>query len=721
MNLQDLLLNRYSGFSDTRSDQVTLLELVANIRDNAVVKDATDKYRYFLGQGQTTAAGRVKQSMLSFAVPAMFPAAGRKVTDIIGMTGLIMVDADKVDPEAMPEALRLIKADAHTVLCHVTVGGHGIRVLACYPLREGEPLTVAKQRYNRAFMAANAYYTELTGLPTDLQCKNPTRISVLAHDPEVYFNPDALPFEVPDEEPAKTRAKAAAPSRGKAAAADSYEAIYAYLLKLLADKGFAYTPGHRNNFIMRLGYQLNLYGVPMEVALTWANTQWPDYGRENMQSVLRSCYDLTDEFGTRTLRGGRSVATAAGGGERAPRTATVAEIEAFLPTQGDFRYNIVSRQIEVRLNDGDGDTDAFVPLTDRIANTLRNRMCKQVKYALVSDIYTVLHSEFVPPFDPIRSYIEALPAWDGTTDYVAQVAATVQVDGDAARWTECLRKWAVALVAAYFDAEVVNHEILVFIGRQGNYKTTWFQRLLPPPLRRYFHIRVRQGKLDKDDVIRLSKYWVSCLEEIDEMSPSELNTLKAMVTTPNIDERLHYGRNDEHMDHIASFCATGNNRRFLIDRTGNRRWLVFLVTDIASPYTTPIPYDGFFAQLYALYRQGFRYWFDRQEIDELSAENERFEAPNMERELIQTYYRVPERGETGTFATISDIIARIGVNIKQPMQPQKVGVEMSKLGFERTKKSGMRGYVVYEYTMDQVIANRHFTREPDAIDQKLPF
>jgi predicted P-loop ATPase len=268
---------------------------------------------------------------------------------------------------------------------------------------------------------------------------------------------------------------------------------------------------------------------------------------------------------------------------------------------------------------------------------------------------------------------------------------------------------------------VVNHEILVFIGEQGNYKTTWFQRLLPPSLRRYFHIRVRQGKLDKDDVLRLSKYWMSCLEEIDEMSPSELNTLKAMVTVPNIDERPFYGRNDEHAEHIASFCATGNNPRFLIDRTGNRRWLVFLVKDIASPYTSPIDYDGFFAQLYALYRQGFQYWFEREEIAQLSVENERFEAPNMERELILTYYRVPQPGETGTFATISDIIARIGMNIKQVLSAQKVGVEMTKLGFEKTKKNGMRGYVVIEYTMDQVIANRHFTREPDATDQKLPF
>ena len=37
---------------------------------------------------------------------------------------------------------------------------------------------------------------ELTGCPFDEKCKNITRLSGLAHDPNVYFNPDAEPFVV---------------------------------------------------------------------------------------------------------------------------------------------------------------------------------------------------------------------------------------------------------------------------------------------------------------------------------------------------------------------------------------------------------------------------------------------------------------------------------------------------------------------------------------------
>ncbi|MBR5841934.1 MAG: hypothetical protein IKY64_04895, partial [Bacteroidaceae bacterium] len=51
-----------------------------------------------------------------------------------------------------------------------------------------------------------------------------------------------------------------------------------------------------------------------------------------------------------------------------------------------------------------------------------------------------------------------------------------------------------------------------------------------------------------------------------------------------------FARYKERRAHIASFCGTGNNPRFLTDLTDNRRWLPFMVRDIDSPWTHPMPY-----------------------------------------------------------------------------------------------------------------------------------
>lgn len=124
------------------------------------------------------------------------------------------------------------------------------------------------------------------------------------------------------------------------------------------------------------------------------------------------------------------------------------------------------------------------------------------------------------------------------------------------------------MVASWLDDDVVNQAVLVFIGEQGRYKTTWFSRLMPPELRSYFRIKVNSSKVEKDDLIALSQFGLVCYEELDVMRPSEVNTMKTVVTMPSVDERLPYGHHPEHMPHVASFCGTGNNPQFLNDPKG---------------------------------------------------------------------------------------------------------------------------------------------------------
>jgi predicted P-loop ATPase len=133
----------------------------------------------------------------------------------------------------------------------------------------------------------------------------------------------------------------------------------------------------------------------------------------------------------------------------------------------------------------------------------------------------------------------------------------------------CLRKWLVAMIAGWLDDEVVNQEILVFVGRQGIYKTTWFNALLPPVLKMFFHSNTSFGNMTKDEVLKLSMYGLICCEELDTMKPSEMNRLKWAVTTTVTDERRPYAHYAERRNHIASYCGTGNNTQFIDDETSS--------------------------------------------------------------------------------------------------------------------------------------------------------
>lgn len=217
---------------------------------------------------------------------------------------------------------------------------------------------------------------------------------------------------------------------------------------------------------------------------------------------------------------------------------------------------------------------------------------------------------------------------------------------------------------------------------------------------------MNSGRITKDDQFTLTEFVLICLEEIDEMRPTELSQLKALVTMKGINERAAYGRNKEHRTHIASFCGTGNNIQFLNDPTGNRRWLPFEVEEIKDPNLYPFNYEGIYSQAFALWKSGFRYWFNREEIDVLNEHNRNFETPNLEKELILTHFRRPLPGENGIFITTAHILNRINALIKHPLSSTKIGIIMKQLGFENIRCGGQRGYRAVEYNAEEIYRNQ---------------
>ena len=343
-------------------------------------------------------------------------------------------------------------------------------------------------------------------------------------------------------------------------------------------------------------------------------------------------------------------------------------------------------------------------LGDKHVNSLYCRFCLDTgRQAKISDFYIIIESDFYPEYNPLREYLDSLPAWDGATDYIDQLASRVHVTGCTQEMhNRFFKKWFVAMVAAWIVDGVTNHEILTYIGPQGIYKSTFMRLLLPSTLRGYFSARNFANRMTKDDRLELTEMGLIALEELDHMKIHELNQLKAITTDPTVNERAAYARYRERREHIASFCGTGNNARFLTDLTSNRRWLPFMVDSIDSPYDTPINYIGTYAQAYALWKQGFRYWFDDAENAELEEHNHNFEEPNLELELIQTYFRLPKENEVGEFYTASRIIETICVSVKAPLYPRNIAIWMNKLGYQQRRRDNMRGWNVILLTATDI-------------------
>ena len=714
-----------------------LLEGVANlIRTDEKLAVFTRSYRQ-------TGSKTFKNESQLFAVPCLFE-GGKGRSNIRQLTGMSLVDFDHAigseergvkSEESISDGewkafvakeLNILKrkaiADPHTLLCYITMSGNGLRVIFTYEIapefsgvpKDEEEVKKFEAYYQQAFYAGNAYYEKLLGAKADMQCKNITRLSGLAHDPEVFLRPQSkvTPFTAEEISTAATAYVKQSKEDKQMQRIQTY--FDTLIAPQLAKAKIEFRSGSHNDYVMRVGYKLAERRFSKKVALRWAMQKFgKDYS--DTEQVINSCFANASPHGK---QGG-------GGDSRGDsKTATVEEIKSFLDGHISLRFNEITSRVEYEIPADNTDAHRFMPVNDRIVNSLWSQM-STITRVNIQDMYRVIESDYVPVFNPFKEYLNNLSK-PGEQDYIRELAQTVRVKGgeqEQKLWHLYLKKWLVGMVASWISEDVVNNVILVLIGEQGAYKTTWFNYLLPPPLKQYFYTKTNANRMSKDDILTLAQYALVCCEELDTMRPAELNQLKAAVTMPSIDERAAYAHYHEHRKHIASFCGTGNNTQFLSDPTGNRRWLPFEVESILSPREHPFHYEGIYAQALSLYTSGFQYWFTKEEIQELNRHNKQFETPHLEHELVDLYFRRPIDSELGEFISVARALQMISNGISQKLSAVNVGRAFSDLGFKRVRTNSCRGFIVVCRTPEEIKAYQHrllMDAEPDS-EPDAPF
>ena len=396
-----------------------------------------------------------------------------------------------------------------------------------------------------------------------------------------------------------------------------------------------------------------------------------------------------------------------------------------------LRHDIVSDKLQIRMDlEEVKGREYWRDMTKHDINSIVCHCAQEYDANITSrEVMTALQSDLIPDVHPLREYVLSCGKWtEEQPDWIDWVAQQVTVKplgdeakGDKARgeglWRGCFKKWFVAMVASWMKDEVVNHQVLVLIGKQGIFKTTWFEHLIPPHLRAYACKLANSNDLNKDERLRIAEFGLISLDEIDSMNNRELNQLKSVITATDVNERAAYAYTKERRVRLASFCASGNRRDFLTDITGNRRWLPFEVEEIQNPFFTLLPYERMYAQAWALAQDPlFSYWFDLDEIEVLEEHNQHFRDESNEEQLLPILFDVPAegKGEFMTTAQISERLVTYG-NIKKPMALSRLGMVLGAAGYQSTRpKIGgrlIRGWLVYQRDTDEIASLKRLLKE----------
>ena len=305
------------------------------------------------------------------------------------------------------------------------------------------------------------------------------------------------------------------------------------------------------------------------------------------------------------------------------------------------------------------------------------------------DLNRYIDSNLIPKYYPMEDYLRHLPKWNGKHDYVGELARRVKTDNK--HWENDFHTWMLSMVAQWMgkDRQHGNAIVPLLIGPQGSGKTTFCRRLLPEYLQVYFNDRLSM-KNDNDIFLAMSGYALINIDEFDAMSKNQQPILKYLISKHDIKFRPPYGKVMEERQRFASFIATTNNRRPLVDPTGSRRFICVYADEIDN--TGLINYDQLYAQLYTELQQGHRYWFEDEENARIMQQNEPFQQINSYEQMIALTYLAPEDTPEDTkYVLLQDIMKHLEKSFPTfsigRSTDMELGRRLTKMGYDNKRRN----------------------------------
>lgn len=222
-------------------------------------------------------------------------------------------------------------------------------------------------------------------------------------------------------------------------------------------------------------------------------------------------------------------------------------------------------------------------------------------------------------FHPIQEYLNSLK-WDE----VPRVD-TLLIDyfgaADNSYTRAAIRKTLCAAVTRVFHPGAKFDMVLVLVGKQGTYKSTFVRKLGMDWFSDTFS--TFQGK---ESFEQLRGAWLVEMAELSGLKKAEVETIKQFISKCDDMYRPAYGRTVETYKRQCVFFGTTNDSDFLHDPSGNRRFNPVNIdfdkaTKSVRDDLTQDEVDQIWAEAYYLVKHGEKLYFDDEE-SELAKESQ---------------------------------------------------------------------------------------------------
>ena len=705
--MENTPVTTYRGFSAV-SGETTFTQDMADIRNGKHAK-LIIKIASLVAQGKVEEANHVKKQLPFRTLTANYRER-RLAPSITRYNPVITLDIDDLKEGQLEQTRTLINEDPHTLGSFLSPKRHGYKLFVFMQteytrrlydrLRQGEvTYATLEEIHLKLYSAAKEHYEALLGVEVDGSGKDISRGYFMSFDPHAYINAALLeqisPLPARIIPPAKkesgkkrTAAETVHPLPASVAAtpqdAKPWEKLIFSQAVTAVKRTTRFRAGNRDNFLFALGNKCYSKGLDEQTAIRLAKNE---FGQEypDVESPLHNAYIYTDK-------------TSEAATKKEEKKPVINQVMSFLEEHYGIRRNLILDRLEFMPYTPSADAGkGYRPMRGKDYNTMFVDLQMAGISCYQNFLRAVIDSNYAKEFNPYTDYLYALPPWDGT-DYIAQLADTLTTE-NRELWQKGFKRWIVGLVACALSDEDMNQLVIILYSEQGKGKSSWIRRLLPPEWKEYFY----NGIIDpsnKDDARLLATRIIINMEEFEGVKPGELAALKRIIAQDNVTQRKAY----DIEAFTLPFIASTNNRQCLQDIGGNRRFLPITVTGI--DYHTPVNHPGIYAQALALLKDGFRYWYEGEEIEQLNKHNERHRMKDPVEENLFVFFRKPLPEDLQTkWLPASVILTKLSIFGKVQVNPhtQLVLVQaLEKYGFgTRTNEQETTEYEVVDIQLYQ--------------------
>lgn len=238
-------------------------------------------------------------------------------------------------------------------------------------------------------------------------------------------------------------------------------------------------------------------------------------------------------------------------------------------------------------------------------------------------------------FHPICEYIKSLK-WDGKERIDTLLIDYFGAD-DNVYTRAAIRKTLCAAVARVFHPGTKFDMVLVLVGEQATYKSTFVRKLGMDWFSDTFS--TFQGK---ESFEQLQGAWLIEMAELSGLKKAEVETIKQFISKNEDMYRPAFGRTVETYRRQCVFFGTTNDADFLHDPTGNRRFNPVDVhkekaTKSVKDDLTQDEIDQIWAEAYQLFLGGETLYFNEEENDIAKIKQKEHSSTDERKGLIEIY------------------------------------------------------------------------------------